>query len=605
VQTLSLQTGAGGDSITEGTTDGKLFSSPKVVVDGGGGSNTFTADDSGQVGFFGGLPYTVSATQVTNDAVGLAATYGNIQFLTLKTSTGDDFVTVTGAGNKLFSIPQVTVDAGFGTNNALTADDSGNTAGAAYTVSDNQLTASGPVIKYTGMDAVTLKSGAGNDAVTISNPGGALFSLPRFVINAGGGTSNTLTVNDSGETFNGLEYDVSEKMIDLPNSLGAIVTYPGIQNLTVLTGSGDDAFLVSGSDHTLSKLPKVTIGGGGGGNSLTVDDSGASTGDTFQISGGAITLPNTLGTVVTYIENGSNFMPHVALETGSGNDAVTVFGYSGGLGTDLTVEDWGASAGDSLTLDNTADLAGGTYAITSGSIVPPGPVVPVSESGFESLALKTGLVQNEGSVVNIESTPAGGSLSVTGGNGNDTLVAGGTTGRLDGIQEPVALNGGAGTDAVIVNDANSSTNNVYVGSPTAVSKLGGPVVSYSAVEAVTVNGGSGRDLMIAGTGKMKLVGGGGEDILIGGHTNFDTDATALNALMAEWTRTDEVYQQRVRHITRGGGLNGSTKLNPATVHGNGGGNTLLGGSADKDLFFGSKTLDTTDWNPSTESFYSV
>jgi Ca2+-binding RTX toxin-like protein len=226
----------------------------------------------------------------------------------------------------------------------------------------------------------------------------------------------------------------------------------------------------------------------------------------------------------------------------------------------------------------------------------------VNFDGFENLTLKTG---SSDDTVNIESTGSGGATTVDAGNGNDTLVAGGISAKLDGVQEPVILNGEGGTDAVIVNDANSTANNLYVGSPTSVSKLGGPVINYATAESVTVNGGSGRDLMIAGTGKMKLVGNGGEDILIGGHTNFDTDATALNALMAEWTRTDLIYQQRVRHITRGGGLNGTYKLNPATVHGNGGGNTLLGGSADKDLFFGNQTLDTTDWNPANESFYSV
>src|SRR5262245_24008217 len=47
VQSLSLKTGAGPDSITQSSSTKTLFVFPKVVVDGGGGTNSFLADDSG------------------------------------------------------------------------------------------------------------------------------------------------------------------------------------------------------------------------------------------------------------------------------------------------------------------------------------------------------------------------------------------------------------------------------------------------------------------------------------------------------------------------------------------------------------------------------
>jgi hypothetical protein len=485
---------------------------------------------------------------------------------------------------------------GFDSFNSLILDNSGAAGGANYDVTAGQVSlpnSLGVVATYSNIQEVDLRAGAGDD--TIDNV--VTAASPALAVDAGGGTANSVT-EDLSAISTGHAYNVTESQFGLyQNPEVVLLSYTGVQNLSILTGSGDDDFLVSGSDHTLGLLPHLSIGPGGGTNTLTVDDSGQSAGDTIQVSGGQVSLPNSQGVVVD-----STFMNSLTLYTGSGNDAVTVIGSTSPLNPNLTVQDSGGG-GNSLTLDCSAFVGGFTYQVTSSQLGLQSQQQPVVHyAGFQNLALKTG---SNSDVVNVESTPAGGTTTVDGGNGNDTLVAGGTAGKLDGIQEPVALNGGSGTDAVVVNDASSTTNNVYVGSPAAVSKLGGPVVSYSAVEAVTVNGGSGRDLMIAGTGKMKLVGGGGEDILIGGSTNFDTDATALNALMAEWTRTDEVYQQRVRHITRGGGLNGSTKLNPATVHGNGGGNTLLGGSADKDLFFGSKTLDTTDWDPATETFFSV
>jgi hypothetical protein len=122
---------------------------------------------------------------------------------------------------------------------------------------------------------------------------------------------------------------------------------------------------------------------------------------------------------------------------------------------------------------------------------------------------------------------------------------------------------------------------------------------------ITLNGGdSGRNLMIAGLSSATLNGGNGENILIGGTTQWDYDPVALAAIMAEWTRTDLAYADRVDHLLNGGGLNGAYLLNATTVTGNGAGNTLLGG-AGLDLYFGNLNLDYYDWDPNTETFVSV
>jgi hypothetical protein len=55
--------------------------------------------------------------------------------------------------------------------------------------------------------------------------------------------------------------------------------------------------------------------------------------------------------------------------------------------------------------------------------------------------------------------------------------------------------------------------------------------------------------------------------------------------MAEWSRSDLPYLARARDLLYGGGLNGSTVLDSATFHSNGGGNTMTGG-AGLDLFYG-------------------
>jgi Ca2+-binding RTX toxin-like protein len=112
------------------------------------------------------------------------------------------------------------------------------------------------------------------------------------------------------------------------------------------------------------------------------------------------------------------------------------------------------------------------------------------------------------------------------------------------------LFGDAGNDTL---DARGSTaNNILVGG----------------VGTDTLQGGSGRDLLIGGGGGDTLHGNGGDDILIGNATDHDSNLTALNAIMAEWGRTDADYTTRVNHLfgSLGGGLNGGYFLNTTTVH---------------------------------------
>jgi len=68
--------------------------------------------------------------------------------------------------------------------------------------------------------------------------------------------------------------------------------------------------------------------------------------------------------------------------------------------------------------------------------------------------------------------------------------------------------------------------------------------------------------------------------LIGGTTNYDNNAAALAAVLAEWSRTDIDYATRIAHLngSMSGGLNGSVLLSPSTVHADGQVNNLYGGA---------------------------
>jgi hypothetical protein len=167
------------------------------------------------------------------------------------------------------------------------------------------------------------------------------------------------------------------------------------------------------------------------------------------------------------------------------------------------------------------------------------------------------------------------------------------------IQVPAFLYGeGSGGDKLSA--FGSAANNVLVG--------------HGSNEVLT--GGQGRDLLIAGTGSATLNAGSADDILIGGWTNYDLTSTgltydkkvaALEAIMAEWGRTDESYLQRVANLSNstvngvapnGLGQNGGYFLNLSTVHDNGQADTFgFPAAAPLDWIFASAANRLLHQNP--------
>jgi hypothetical protein len=169
--------------------------------------------------------------------------------------------------------------------------------------------------------------------------------------------------------------------------------------------------------------------------------------------------------------------------------------------------------------------------------------------------------------------------SIVGGGGTNTLDFSFFVGNII-VDLPLGLASQVfGSIANIQNVVGSIGNDILVGN-------GGN----------TLTGGTGRNFLIAGSTPSTLIGQAGEDILVGGTTAYDTNLPALGAIMSEWTRTDLFYSDRVNHLLNGGGKNGSTVLNTSTFSTNGGHNTLNGGPG-LDLFYGFRTLETTDYNP--------
>jgi Ca2+-binding RTX toxin-like protein len=175
-------------------------------------------------------------------------------------------------------------------------------------------------------------------------------------------------------------------------------------------------------------------------------------------------------------------------------------------------------------------------------------------------------------------------ILVYGQAGNDgiSLLSLKTKGATYFIDKPAYVYGGGDYDTI--NAGGSTAHNVLFGD-------GG---------ADVLSGGTGRDLLIGGAGADRLTGSRRNSILIGGFTAYDVSSpgltydrklASLDAIMAEWGSAGD-FTTRMNHLLgpdaggRAGGLNGSSFLNPATVHDDGSADTLdRGASSESDWFF--------------------
>src|SRR5262249_472900 len=126
----------------------------------------------------------------------------------------------------------------------------------------------------------------------------------------------------------------------------------------------------------------------------------------------------------------------------------------------------------------------------------------------------------------------------------------------EGRDDTIAVNPKVTLPAILYGNAGNDS----------ITSGGGPSILLGGDGNDTLTGGATRDILIGGTGIDILNAAKGDDILIAGSTSFDgvsaTNQQALSALMAEWSRADLGYSDRINHLTGAtlGGLNGSNYL---------------------------------------------
>lgn len=160
---------------------------------------------------------------------------------------------------------------------------------------------------------------------------------------------------------------------------------------------------------------------------------------------------------------------------------------------------------------------------------------------------------------------------------------------------------GQGRDDTIFVNSNVTRPCILYGNAgnDSITSGGGPSILIGGDGNDTLTGNNARDILIGGQGADVLKAGKNEDILIAGTTSYDSVSSAnqqaLAAILAEWSRTDLGFTERMNHLTgtTPGGWNGS--------------NLLKGGSGNFDptnTVFNDTDVDTLTGGMGTDWFFA-
>ena len=331
-----------------------------------------------------------------------------------------------------------------------------------------------------------------------------LAGLTRVVVHGSGG-NDKLTMNAE---------------VPLPCTL-----YGDDGNDILRGGNYDDSLYGGEGDDTLyGSLGNDYLDGGNGSDTLNGQD-----GNDILMAGQGDTLPNKLdggdGSDILYGSNGSNTLIGGTDNAKDGGD--TIYGYDGnntifgGGGNDVIIVGNG---------NNSIEGASGNDSIKLGN----GNNVVNDVSGDDLIVAGDGNNTINAGIGNDSITVGKGNNYIQGGDGNDSITVG------DGAN---LVYGSGGDDTIIAGNG----NNILMGG----------------AGADSIRAGAGNNLIVGGTGIDTIVAGDGANLVIGGYTSFDSNATSLRAIEAEWTRTDLTIEQKQSELTAG--INGLKLAAGSTV----------------------------------------
>ncbi len=363
-------------------------------------------------------------------------------------------------------------------------------------------------------DRLALRLGAGGLEVDVADDGTADFAFDRatftaIVVKAGGG-DDEVRIDQSGGAF-------TDEAITLDGGAGGDTLNGGDGNDTLIGGSGNDVveggfgvdtiLLGSGNDHFIWHPGDQSeiVEGQGGNDAVSLVGSGASELINVSANGSRVRLERNVASVD--MDLGS--IEAIALQPLGGTDAITVHDVTG-TPLDVVEADLGGDGvADTLTHRGTegpdafrAGVTGvtGVGARTEVFYADPGDVHAIAGLGGDD-TFATGIGVDDKGVVAFDG--GGGDDTVTYSGTNDAesihLVANGAFAR---ISSPPS----AETDMIA-----ERLNVLARGEADTVTAVG----NLAALTAITIDGGSGNDVLSGSNGADTLIGGSGNDAVDG------------------------------------------------------------------------------------------
>jgi hypothetical protein len=477
------------------------------------------------------------------------------------------------------------------------------------------------LVNYSGVESVVLDAGAGVDEVYVrgtaasenlflhgggnddtflidSNstaPDGTVDDVNSLVSVNGGAGVNVLTLTDtsdgtsdvvtvtsdsigaaSGDSFFGTGgsaayADFSTLTLNLGRAADTVKVKSTAQGTdTTINGSGGaDAFLVSAPAEQFpgGTAPRggtadgiashVTLNGDAGDDTLVVDDSTDTTGDTATLD--AFTVGSAPGDSLFGAGGSLNYnsMVSLRLSAGLGHDTVrvpetgaaTAVTVNAGGGDDHVVVDSspsspggtvnlvrsalivnGQAGADTLLLEDSSDPDFDSFRITASQVSPPGDNFfgaggSLTYGSLVTLDVRAGTA---GDLISLTSTATGTATLVRAGGGNDILwvdsnglSAGGT---VDSVLSAVTADGGAGSNMITLVDSSDVGGDVITLTPTLVGAGAGDSffgpggsLAYGSFSMLALAAGLGNDqvkLQASGANTTLMLGDGSDTVTV-------------------------------------------------------------------------------------------
>jgi hypothetical protein len=442
---LTVDLGSAGDNLTITST----ASTTPTTINAGSGNDTITLQSDSSA--------TTINTGNGTDTVNIQKTGATTN---VNTGNGTDTINIgsnaPASGGVLANINGIiNVTGGSGGATSVNIDDTGRTTPSTGTISSSSTTGFSPAaINYSNLAGLTVSLGSGGNNVTVS-------STPApTTVNSGSGadtitlvsTANATTINSQAGNDN-----IYIRSTSAPT--------------TVNTGAGTDSIIVGSlapaSNGVLNNIQGTLAINGDGNDTLTLDDTGSTTGKTGTLTSSALTGLGMGSGGATY-----SGIATFNLNLGSGNDNFIIASTNGSTTTNLNSD----GGNDSLAIQTTSGVTNvntgtGVNSVTVGSIAPSAPGIidniqgklTLTGTGADSLTVddtasnsnKTGTLTGT-TITGLGMGPSGiiysgfSTLAINLGAGSDTFNIAGTAGLPSPVTTTTSINMGAGDDILNV-----------------------------------------------------------------------------------------------------------------------------------------------------------